>query len=870
MYCYLTPWEDEDVTFRCRLELAMSNIEEQTRLNLDVADAVIPMLQVADGVLRDYPDPYLLASRRADQIAFKHTGKRMDPRFVWWHQFNSESSSSRSFTGWQHSGPPQKSLVLTELVIERFDVYFQDAVDELDLRGGFYWQGPHATFYDERNEIRMLGSAVQKDLWALDFATLYREEIERFWVANGTNFRILVKTNLLGEGRRALSGDRISQSDWRQLRAMVTNTLADDELPTLEKLRQDNNDHALSVSRYVFGEGDRGCLFTLHAQGGRVLAYLPWHSEALRAFDSELAMVRWLVAQLLTPQALDSFIAGVHSNPHDSAGQQLIKIHLKGIADSRSDEAALIALKLFERPLKGDFFLYITEQARAEMRRNAQLMRDNASLRKAMLNGYLSAFIGVFGGFVPLGWPISLMLLGAGVARVALDIDEALHAADAQSRKRALRSAVIDSLFASLNLLDVTARSNLMSVANPPPPHETGVDLEYWQVSNSATLPVEGQETNALLGGEVGLNGRLRGIRMTTDGKCWITLNGLPYRVRYSHELAVWLVVPVDNPYAFGPLNPVRLNTAGEWELLVPPRLLGGSPPAVEGMPSISSPFWDTYTSIDDALSTRLAERALERQKALLEKWPVAELPAGRAPDLDERGLDCVKVAGRPYYSYRYGHEYFNALVEWYTSNESTVNDVFRAGRYQYGDEDSYINDLADSLGLLPKSNEVTLYRGGHRSRGTGGESYRNGHLRVGDVLVNTDLTSFTENPYKVTEFACLPFAQAPGNLPGLFDDSSVVFELVAGRYRGATPISAFSIYWKEGESLMLPGNYFRIEGLEQVYGEHYRFIRVTLGQTGKPVSGPVYDLRTGLPFDETAYRAQFRTPMLAQRFFPV
>lgn len=222
-----------------------------------------------------------------------------------------------------------------------------------------------------------------------------------------------------------------------------------------------------------------------------------------------------------------------------------------------------------------------------------------------------------------------------------------------------------------------------------------------------------------------------------------------------------------------------------------------------------------------------------------------------------------------PRYSYRYGHEYFNSLVEWYTSNESTVNDVMRTGRYQYGDEDSYINDLADSLGRLPKSNEVTLYRGGHRSRGTGGEFYRNGHLRVGDVLVNTDLTSFTENPYKVTEFACLPFAGAPGSLPGLFDDSSVVFELVAGRYRGATPISAFSIFWQEGESLMLPGNYLRIEGLEQVYGEHYRFIKVTLAQTGKPVSGPVYDLRTGLLFDVAAYRAQFRTPALAQRFFP-
>ncbi|ABY97176.1 TPA: DUF6543 domain-containing protein [Pseudomonas putida] len=847
----------------------MSKIEEQTRHSLELADAVIPLIRLVDEVLHAYPDPYLLASRHAEQIVFKHTGKRVDPRFVWWHQFNTESSSSRSFTGWQHRGPPQKSLVLTELVVERFDDYFQDAVDELDLRGGFYWQGPHAAFYDERNEVRMLGSAVQQDLWALDFASLYRGEVERFWAAHEKSFRVLAKVNLLGEGRLALTCQRISQSDWRHLCAMVSETLSGVELPTLQKLRQDNDEPPLTVVRYVFGEGDRGCLFTFHAQGGRVLAYLPWHAEALRAFDSELEMVRWLVTRWQTPQALDSFIAQGHGNRHDAARQQLIKVHLKGIADSRSDEAALIALKLFERPLNGNFFTCIIEQALDEMRRNAQLMRDNTSLRKAMLSGYLSAFIGVFGGFVPLGWPISLMLLGAGVAKVALDIDEALNATDAQSRMSALRSAVLDSVFASFNLLDVTTQPSLGSVLRQAPPHEVGVELEVWQADSSATRLVEGEETNALVSGELGASGRLRGVRMTDDGKCWITLNGLTYRVRYSHELAVWLVVPVNNPYAFVPLRPVRLNAAGEWELLGPPRLLGGSPPAVEGMPSVPSPFWDTYTAIDDASSTRLAEQSLQRQKALLEKWPVAELPNGRAPDLDERGLDCVKVDGLPRYSYRYGHEYFNSLVEWYTSNESTVNDVMRTGRYQYGDEDSYINDLADSLGRLPKSNEVTLYRGGHRSRGTGGEFYRNGHLRVGDVLVNTDLTSFTENPYKVTEFACLPFAGAPGSLPGLFDDSSVVFELVAGRYRGATPISAFSIFWQEGESLMLPGNYLRIEGLEQVYGEHYRFIKVTLAQTGKPVSGPVYDLRTGLLFDVAAYRAQFRTPALAQRFFP-
>ena len=58
----------------------MSKIEEQTRHSLELADAVIPLIRLVDEVLHAYPDPYLLASRHAEQIVFKHTGKRVDPR----------------------------------------------------------------------------------------------------------------------------------------------------------------------------------------------------------------------------------------------------------------------------------------------------------------------------------------------------------------------------------------------------------------------------------------------------------------------------------------------------------------------------------------------------------------------------------------------------------------------------------------------------------------------------------------------------------------------------------------------------------------------------------------------------------------------
>lgn len=847
----------------------MGDINDKARRSLAAMDAAAPLVQLMSTILDDFPDPYALAGKHAARLLLKHTGRAMDPRFVWWHQFNTESSSPRAFTGWQHSGPPQKSMVLDELVINRFDAYFQDASDELDLRGGFYRQGPHAITFDERNEVPMLGSEVQKDLWALDFAVLYRADVERYWSNYGANFHIVAKFNLLGQAATALNRGKILLLDWERLRAMISDTLANEALPTLTGLQQVATRSVLTVNQYVFGDGDRWCLFSLVAPDGRVLAFMPWSDEALQGFESEAAMASWLCWQLQSSAKLDAFVSGAHSNHRDADAKRLIRVHLQGIAGSRSDEAALIALSLFKRPLASELFTYLVDQAKLDMQGNARLMQDNASLRKGMLNGYLSAFLGVFGGLAPLGWPLSLMLLGASAGKVALDVDEALHASDERSRKQALRAAMLESVFASMNLLDISFQSSFASLSYETPPHETGVSLQHWQWADASTLPVEVRDANTVLIGEPDQAGRLRGIQVNDDGSCWITLQGLPYRVRYSHGLAVWLVVSAENPFAFSPLHPVRLNEAGEWELLAPPRLLGGAPPTVEGMQSLVSPFWDTYTQANAVQSKKLSGFALERQKGLLKSWPIAELPRGRAPDLDVRNLDCVKIAGRTHYSYRYGPEYFNAVIDYYTSDESKVNDVFRSGSYRYGDEDDYIVDLADSLEQLPKSNQVRLYRGGHRSRGTGGEGYRRGELQVGDVLVNTDFTSFTENPYMATEFACLPYPNVPGGLPGLFDDSSVVFELPAGEYHGATPVSAFSSFPEEAETLFLPGNYFRIDALQQVYGEYYRFIKVTLKQTIKPALGPVYDLRTGLAFDMAAYREQIRTPGLVQRFFP-
>jgi hypothetical protein len=819
-----------------------------------------------DEFMQEYPDPYLLARQHAARILLEHTGKAVDPRFVWWHQFTTASSSSRSFTGWQHSGPPQKSVSFTELVAQRFDLPFQDATDELDLYGGFYKEGAYASRFDEINEVPMLASDVQKDFWALNFADVYRAKITRFWSTQALTFKVLAKINLLGESAKAVRAGRITQAEGAALRTLASKDLEYGVLPTIDQLQANSTGVSLTASAYALGQSESACFFTFSSDSGRVLLYLPWSSQGIQGFTTDLAMAGWLREQLRDAKTMSTFLAAALVDPGEQAEANSARAVLQGIANSRSDHAALALLGFKRVSITDDFFVHITAQAQSDMQRSAAAMLDNAGLRKAMWSGYLSAFLNVFGAFAPLGWPMSLALLGAAVTRLGLGVDTALHATSEEARKSALRQAMLDSLFAALNLTELGFQSTFASLAYEAPFHETNASLAQWQVTRDPESILAGQETNQLIDGELATSGRLSGVRVDDKGGCWIEMNGFTYRVRYSHELSVWLVVPPGDPFAFGPLHPVRLNDAGEWKLLTPPALSGRNPPVVAGMISETSQFWDEYMATHVIQSQKFSAQARARQKKLLQTQAIPILGLGDLPAEDENGLACVTVDGKPQYTYREADgQYSNELIRYYTDDASSINDVLREGIHRYTDTVSYLNDLADTLESLPKNNAASLYRGGHGGRGTSGEHFRSGQLRVGDILVNTDLTSWTENPFMVRQFASVVDARG---LDGAFDDSSVVFELPAGCYQSGIPISPFSLYWDEAESVFLPGSYFRIDKLVQVYGERYRFIHVSLSQVAKPVARPVYELRTGAVFDKAAYSARLGSPALADRFF--
>lgn len=837
----------------------------------------------------DYPDLHDLACDAASKIILQHTHRAFNPEKVYWHRFGSASSSSRTFTGWQHSGKPLQSMTLIELLMQHFSAHDQEASDELSLYGGFYTDGPGHGFFDERNEVPMLPQAVLADMWTLDFSALYSRRMERFWNTHSENFCILAKARYLVAAGNCLRKGQLSPEDFKQVTRIVT---ADPLLaPTLKSLRESPPAtsglavHTLDINGIAAHD-----ILRIVIADGREVIYLPDAEQPFQVFDNERALYSWLKGQFMNEQTNKAitahFLRGEASREKDSAR------FFRGVSDVLAQDwrVDVRLINQFQAPVVGDPFVYLRDIARQVMAADAgQLLTSNADLRKQMWIGYLSAFLQVFGGLAPLGWPIALTLVGASLANTGLNIDQAVNGKTPAQRKAGVLGAILNTLYLLFNLpllMSIRATSQPLRVAQEDVALIPG---EVMEGDNPLADPLNNLEGNLLLDTLTPSadEGRLRGIYTLGNGETWIKLAQLPYRVMFSEQQQCWLVVNPDNPFAFIGSKPVRLNAEGQWTLVTSPGLQGGSPMDVQvpsgsssgaaGTPyvTVRSTFWDRYLQTDIFNEQHFAETALARQKEVMDIWQPAPddvLESDSSPDGDEVYRDPWQGKHRVF---KLGEDdYHGANITLYTQDDSEFNRFLRTGERKGRNQIRAIERLADDINVVGYNNDVELYRGGIGDRGTSGAVFRGGQIKVGDVLVNTDVTSFSENPYVVSAFASSR-AGAPASAmlgPVTFDDTSVVFVLPKGRYLRATPIAPFSASPEEAESIFLPGCYFQIDSIEEVSGEFYRIMKVQIQEVDRPIQArALYDLRTGEPFSREQYALKLGTDakVLVDRFFP-
>ena len=236
--------------------------------------------------------------------------------------------------------------------------------------------------------------------------------------------------------------------------------------------------------------------------------------------------------------------------------------------------------------------------------------------------------------------------------------------------------------------------------------------------------------------------------------------------------------------------------------------------------------------------------------------------------------------------------DYFRAYA--YDSN-MMVNDYLRYGR-EHGvltgrpfswffvapTDIARVSALTEIVNALPHTGVVPLYRGGSGGRGTSGEFFRQGSLGPGSILINSDFTSLTENPYVAAEFAGLNESAI------YFDETSVIFEIA--EHFSPKPIAPDALRVNdrinEVESVLMPAAALEITsvGVVDVFvkGKDQSYVHVSMKEVKPPKVTPgssgaesvlpnnVFDFRTGTPvnFEQLKSRLGSSANLLLQHYY--
>ncbi|MHC8290854.1 membrane-targeted effector domain-containing toxin [Pseudomonas sp. XS1P51] len=583
------------------------------------------------------PDLHTMAHDAAQGILDKHRVEGIDPDKVWWHRFNNTSvSSTKAFLFWEHFPKPSESLTLPQLVVKRFRPHDQDNADLLDGDGGFYNEGAHASVFNETNEVRMYPSEVLKDLWAINFSERYREKMERFWTLHSDDFRTLAKLNFLAKALDEHDGARLNNENLKTvIKAVAGNVTWPINLKMLQATAPTID--GLHVCALDIGGYKATDILCITDRNGVQILYTPGETQPFNIFATPSDLHWWLLMQNNHAQNRARFMAhfSLAAQQQDDGNIGLnAMIDLLYSTWGTSDHH-LINQKA--EPISGDVFSWLRDSVEARMRSDADLsLRSNGDLREKMWIGYLNAFVHVFGSMAALGWPVALAAVGAGIADMGLNIDQAVNGSTKADRKAGLVGAIssgIETLFnlpflrGAAEFAEVGEASETFSLqerfTEPLPADPAGIPPVARfspgpAYAEQGTELLSSFETNEILDGlsPITEEGQFQGIFQPPTGGNYVQINDSFYLVRYSNELKVWAIIDPANPYSFYRSLPIRLDVEGEWQPINRLGLSGGGKfdglwpwgHASEPLPDIDSP--PTAYDVPQALREDLREIA--------------------------------------------------------------------------------------------------------------------------------------------------------------------------------------------------------------------------------------------------------------------
>jgi hypothetical protein len=555
------------------------------------------------------------AAREAARDLLEAKGlSSLDPDQVYFHRFKTAQSSTRSFTGWEHiREKPYESMTLTQLVIHRFRATDQDNADLLDLYGGFYSEGPQGENFDEKNQVRLHGDEVLKAFWNLDFSGHYTAILTDFWNSHAEDFRTLAKCNFLSRAVQALDLGQLTGRDFQWLVNSVVGPVSwPITLSTLQASHTPTGDVcAFDIDGHVATQ-----LLRIVDPGGRQIVYIPTEANAFVIKETAADLHWWLLDQMNDAKRRQAFMDHFSLADRQHMTENITDLMNRLVGTwGRADHHLINRTNLV---LTDDAFSWLRDSTRQAMFAEAHLsLTSNGDLRKKLWIGYLSAGLKVFGPMATVGWPLALPVIGATVASMGLNIDQAQNGKSNAERKAGVLGAVLSGINLLFNLPLLIGTGPMLEIGVEVEAAEAAEMAEYSEALSSdaeadnplqimvpddiditvpnldETMLVPAQNTppppvperyqcNELLDGTAlgEESGRFQGIyRLDADPPYAVLMNDAPYYVRYfanARGSGDWAIVDPERPNQLVHALPIRLNGEGEWERMPALGLKGG------------------------------------------------------------------------------------------------------------------------------------------------------------------------------------------------------------------------------------------------------------------------------------------------------
>lgn len=557
---------------------------------------------IAATVVHACPSLHDTAHEVASNLLKQQGLQDIDPDFVYFHRFKLAQSSAKSFTGWEHlQEKPHESMTLTQLVVHRFRATDQDNADLLDLYAGFYTAGPDALDFNETNEVRLHGDEVLKAFWKIDFSALYTDKLTTFWDRHCDDFRTLAKCNFLSHAIQALEQKQLSGDDFQHVVDAVIGAVSwPVSLHQLQSTHPVSHDvGALDVAGYVATD-----VLRIIDGKGRQILYRPGEAQAFQVLETEAALHWWVLERMNEDTPRQAFLSHFGLADRQEITENIHDLITRLVSTWGKSDHHLINQK--NQWVSGDAFNWLQDSSKNAMFAEASLsLTSNGDLRKKLWIGYLSAGLKVFGPLAAVGWPVALPVIGASIANMGLNIDQAVNGKTAAERKEGIIGAVLSGIDALFNvpflrgagsalevgvqveaeeaaeIADLTESAATIETPAPtPPPVEAPLPIPS-ATAVAPEVPARYQ-CNELLEGLTPENqtGKFHGIyRLDGDPPHAILMKDNAYYVRYFADSSgggYWAIIDPERPNQFVHSLPVRLNAQGEWERMQSLRLRGG------------------------------------------------------------------------------------------------------------------------------------------------------------------------------------------------------------------------------------------------------------------------------------------------------